>query len=126
MKKFTKNQIIFLFTIFIAIFLTISIGFKNPTQPTTIPPTGNIVIQGTILCLPHKNTFGPQTKECAYGLKDDSGRYFSLNDASHVYKNILGIPMNVRIEVEGVFELRSISNYLDIGVIQVSRVKKLK
>ncbi|MDO8610691.1 MAG: hypothetical protein Q7R95_09165 [bacterium] len=124
-KKVVIILIIILFTIFIAFFFTLRIGFNTPLQPITFPPTGNIVIQGTMVCLPHKNTFGPQTKECAYGLRDDSGRYFSINDTNQKYKNISDIPMNVRVEIEGEFEPKSNTNYPDIGVIQVSHIKKL-
>lgn len=30
---------------------------------------GPVTLDGTFICLPHKNTSGPQTMECAYGLK---------------------------------------------------------
>lgn len=34
---------------------------------------------GEYLCLPHVNTSGPQTLECALGLKTDSGEYYALD-----------------------------------------------
>lgn len=36
-------------------------------------------LSGVQVCLPHKDTSGPQTLECALGLKTDSGEYYALN-----------------------------------------------
>ncbi len=36
-------------------------------------------LTGTYVCLPHKDTTGPQTLECALGMKADDGNYYSLN-----------------------------------------------
>jgi hypothetical protein len=36
-------------------------------------------LSGTQTCLPHKNTAGPQTLECAIGMKTDSGEYYALD-----------------------------------------------
>ena len=36
-------------------------------------------LSGTYLCLPHKDTTGPQTMECALGLKADDGKYYALD-----------------------------------------------
>lgn len=33
---------------------------------------------GTIVCLPHKDTSGPVTLECAYGLQTSDGKYHGL------------------------------------------------
>lgn len=87
-----------------------------------IPPTGPITIEGTMVCLPHKNTEGPQTTECAYGLLDDFGRSFALTDTDPTYKNISGVPMNTRVEVEGNFKLQMGSKYQNIGIIEVTNI----
>lgn len=99
---------------------------KVPLQPSvSVPDAGRIVVKGVMVCLPHKNTSGPQTLECAYGLKDDENRYYALGDTDPTYKNISGVPMNIRVEVEGEFTPRTSTLYQDIGVIEVSRVKRL-
>lgn len=36
-------------------------------------------LSGTQTCLPHKDTSGPQTLECAIGFKTDEGKYYSLD-----------------------------------------------
>ncbi len=38
-----------------------------------------ITVSGTVACLPHKDTSGPQTAECLYGVKVGSG-YYAIND----------------------------------------------
>lgn len=40
----------------------------------------SVTIRGEVVCLPHKNTSGPQTLECALGLKDKRGDYYALRD----------------------------------------------
>lgn len=116
---------------FIVVLVLVLVGFmlfrSVPESVLTVlaPSVGAITIQGRMVCLPHKNTDGPQTLECAFGLKDDEGRYFALSDTDSAYKNIGNVPMNVRVEVEGVFALRTDSNYQDIGVISVTRVTQI-
>jgi hypothetical protein len=36
-------------------------------------------LTGVYTCLPHRNTNGPQTLECALGIKTDNGAYYALN-----------------------------------------------
>ncbi len=36
-------------------------------------------ISGQYVCLPHVDTTGPQTEECAFGLKTDAGEYYAVN-----------------------------------------------
>lgn len=36
-------------------------------------------LTGTHVCLPHKDTSGPQTLECAIGIKTDAGEYYALD-----------------------------------------------
>ena len=90
-----------------------------------VPPVGPITIEGMMVCLPHKNTEGPQTLECAFGLQDDNGRYFALSDTDPSYNNISDVPMNTRVKVDGNFKLRTGSSYKDIGVIEVVGVTQL-
>jgi hypothetical protein len=105
-------------------------GLKTANQPNT--PSApyqdgqTVSIEGIFLCLPHKNTSGPQTTECAFGLKDDSGTYYALQDASLDYSNISGQPTNTRVRVKGTFKPRqNPTNYQDSGLIRVTSVDKL-
>lgn len=36
-------------------------------------------LSGEYVCLPHKDSTGPQTTECAFGLKTDAGEYYGIN-----------------------------------------------
>jgi hypothetical protein len=36
-------------------------------------------LTGEFVCLPHADTSGPQTMECAFGLKTDVGEYFAVD-----------------------------------------------
>lgn len=42
-----------------------------------IPYKGTLT--GEYVCLPHKNTNGPQTLECAFGLKTNVDEYYALD-----------------------------------------------
>lgn len=102
-------------------------GITQPlssSQPTS-SPKGQISVVGELVCVPHKNTNGPQTMECAYGLKAENGVYYGLQDSDPMYKNISGVSMNKRVEVTGSIELKEDSKYDTIGLITVTSLKQL-
>jgi hypothetical protein len=43
------------------------------------PTPQSITLSGTYVCLPHIDANGPQTEECAFGLKTDTGDYYAVN-----------------------------------------------
>lgn len=91
---------------------------------TTTPPAGPLTVVGVVVCLPHKDTSGVQTMECAFGIRDGEGRYFALSDTDPSYGNLMDLPFNsTKVEVSGTFTPRSDSNYQDIGVIAVTSVR---
>ncbi len=95
-------------------------------QSPSVPPQGTAIsVRGTMVCLPHKDTSGPQTMECAFGIKADDGRYYGLSDTDPNYGNVAGVPMDVRVKVDGAFVARADSNYQDIGVIYVTAITRL-
>lgn len=96
------------------------------TPPTNIPPSGAITVEGTLVCLPHKNPGEVQTMECAYGIRNSAGTYFALSDTDPTYKNIASAPMNTRVRAEGTFAPRTDSNYQDIGIISVTKITEVK
>jgi hypothetical protein len=72
----------------------------SPTNlPTGVVQNNSTTLTGEQTCLPHKDTSGPQTLECAIGLKADDGAYYSM-DLSKV-NNGLGIDTSKRIRVTG-------------------------
>jgi peptidoglycan hydrolase-like protein with peptidoglycan-binding domain len=90
----------------------------TPTPPPA-PITNTTTYTGTIVCLPHKDTTGPQTMECAYGLRDNDGKYYSLKDTDPNYANIMNAPMNVAVTVTGSLTLQEDTKYQSVGVISV-------
>jgi hypothetical protein len=88
------------------------------------PAEGQIQIEGTAVCLPHKDTSGPQTLECAYGIKDSQGRYFGLKDSDSGYKNISGLPINKHVKINGTFKKEPSALYPTDGTIEVTKVEK--
>jgi hypothetical protein len=86
------------------------------------PQAGPIALQGKIVCLPHRDTSGPQTLECAFGLQDIQGRYFALRDSDPSYKNISGVGSDEQVDIEGNFTPQDDAKYQSLGVIEVMRV----
>lgn len=61
---------------------------RPPTiMAPTVPPRnipvvrvpGVVSLEGEYTCLPHRDTSGPQTLECALGLKTDRGDHYALD-----------------------------------------------
>jgi hypothetical protein len=92
--------------------------------PVTIPATGPITVSGTMTCLLHKDTSGPQTLECAIGLKEDgTGRYFAINDQAATGVGMLG--GNEHVTVSGSFTpASSDTRYQEVGTITVTSYQK--
>jgi hypothetical protein len=70
----------------------------STTSPKTYPetnttPTTTKTTEGTFFCLPHKNTTGPQTMECAFGMKTAEGKNYAL-DLSAVNSQPIDLPTN--------------------------------
>lgn len=95
---------------------------NSPSESLILPLAGNISVRGMMVCLPHKNTDGPQTLECAFGLKDVMGRNYGLRDTDPTYKNISGVPMNTSVIVTGRFIPQEDSLYQSIGTIEVNNI----
>ncbi|MEP6710741.1 MAG: hypothetical protein ABJA64_03395 [Candidatus Saccharibacteria bacterium] len=51
------------------------------TRQTTSGTTSfsDVTIKGESVCLPHRDTTGPQTMECAQGVKTSSGVYYAVS-----------------------------------------------
>lgn len=91
---------------------------------TPIPVTQEqITVSGEIVCLPHKDQSGPQTLECAYGLKADDGKYYGLSDLN--FEHLPGLPTGERVTIEGKFRTSVDSKYADEGTIEISEVERL-
>lgn len=84
-------------------------------------------LTGTTTCLPHKDTSGPVTLECAIGLQIDSGAFYGLDMSSQAPGSFLDT--GKRVEVTGVVvpveAMSSIQKYDIKGVMRVTAVREL-
>lgn len=62
--------------------------------------TQQVTVKGVSVCLPHKDTSGPTTMECAIGIKTVDGNYYALDTTNGAYQ---GLPAHVEIVVKGEF-----------------------
>lgn len=75
MKNIITIVALALVAIIIAIFVPL-----YPSENELLDATPqNITLSGTYTCLPHMDTTGPQTTECAFGIKADDGSYYAVN-----------------------------------------------
>lgn len=58
----------------------------------------SVIYLGKLVCLPHKDTGGPTTLECAYGLQTTDGLYHALIDEDG---NVTRFPIDTLVEVRG-------------------------
>lgn len=72
-------------------------------------------LTGESVCLPHKDTSGPQTLECAFGLRTDDNRYYALEFPN----NVMNVEFGKRIEVTGTLTTGGDSIYDIVGSIKV-------
>lgn len=86
-------------------------------------PEGSVTIKGEVICLPHKNTDGPQTMECAMGIKDEKGGNYALSDTDPNYKNISALPTGKTVEVTGIVKPAGDSKYQTKGTIEITKTK---
>ncbi|MEO6508853.1 MAG: DUF4173 domain-containing protein, partial [Patescibacteria group bacterium] len=107
-----------------------SIGLVNNMNGTitSMPVTGTpteqatkISVTGTYTCLPHKDTTGPQTMECAFGIQTPDGSHYALRlEQPLIYEFKSG----ERVTVEGsLFPTEEGGKYDIKGVIHVEEAK---
>ena len=66
--------------------------------PTSMPATPHL---GTYVCLPHKDQSGPQTMECAFGIRADNGDHYALDFSTFASDTGMTIATGERIRVDG-------------------------
>jgi hypothetical protein len=101
-----------------------------PTQPSNVPYETSFT--GEYVCLPHKDTSGPQTLECALGLKLDDNTYIATDISSLFNSNQNpNFKTGSRLQVKGTFvPIEQISTdhwqkYGIKGILQVKEVLKI-
>ena len=55
------------------------VPFNPPYESPQTPADNRAMLEGEFVCLPHTDTTGPQTEECAFGLKTADGKYYALD-----------------------------------------------
>lgn len=73
-----------------------------------------VTIEGKAVCLPHKDTTGPQTMECAVGLQASSGKYYAVEDQDITDK----VGKQETVKLTGIIEAPDDSQYDIVGVIR--------
>lgn len=104
---------------------TTSSGPLSPNDPDPSEPASSgerITISGTMICLPHKNTNGPQTLECAMGMKADNGKNYALADPK--WKFLIGIGTSEKITVTGTLKPPTSDKYDTVGTIELQTLTK--
>jgi len=88
-------------------------------------------ITGMWECLPHKDTSGPQTLECAFGIAETgTGNHYGL-DLNLLSGGPTDYPTGTRVRVEGILtpidqlSSNSMQKYNIVGIIGVTSVQKL-
>ncbi len=76
--------------------------FQEAEQPSVPNTPVRMTLSGLVTCLPHANTSGPQTLECAIGLQSDDGVYYAL-DLALLSQIPPPIDTGSRIRANGVF-----------------------
>lgn len=86
-----------------------------------VPEGTETTIEGEVVCLPHKDTSGPQTLECAYGVKLADGTYYGLEDTDENYRNISALPVGKKARITGTLREESSDRYQSTGVFTVTK-----
>lgn len=92
-EHMTKNKLGILLLIgvvalVLAWFLRRSNSVVAPASPGI--PT-EVVLKGKNTCLPHKDTNGPQTLECALGMQSDTGVFYALDTSALPFEEAMKI-----------------------------------
>lgn len=80
---------------------------KNPTQPAVSAspnPSGvptQVTLTGQYTCLPHRDTSGPVTLECALGLQATTGPYYALDTNSIPQATVMKLQTGEQLTVTG-------------------------
>jgi hypothetical protein len=75
-----------------------------------------------MICLPHKNSSGPQTMECAFGLKGDDGKNYGLTDPN--WKYLMGVGGGSEVQITGKLTKKEDTKYDSVGVIEIESLVK--
>lgn len=84
-----------------------------------------VAVKGQMVCLPHWDTSGPHTLECAYGLQDDAGNYYVTDFSNLPHQVVVSVPFDTDLELIGTLIPGSDPKYQSIGRIEVDEINEL-
>ncbi len=103
----------------------------NPGGTNTQPPARATIV-GTITCLPHRDTSGPVTLECALGVREDSsGAHYSVDTRLMASMIWTELPTGARVRIDGVLTpIEYLSSdhwqiYDIVGIISATSIERL-
>lgn len=100
-----------------------------PVDQPALEVPAQTSLTGEQSCLPHRNTQGPVTMECALGIKADDGFYYALDLGKLDQEVVMKVWASQQLTVEGLLvpieQLSSDSwqKYQIEGVMRVDRVE---
>lgn len=124
-KLLRRDILLILITVAVILMTSVVVVAIQSRSFVKAPATGKTAItkKGEVVCMPHKNTDGPQTLECAYGIKDEGGDYYGLrydNENSRFSE----VQIGQKITVKGLLETHNDSVYATMGTIRVAQIEK--
>lgn len=113
----------------IVIALIVGIQFMHTDQQPTNTGSGLIVpqqvtLEGVYTCLPHRDTTGPQTMECALGMQATTNRFYALDLSSIPASQKMGLATGSGVRVQGLMTPVEMLNsdqwqkYYIVGIIK--------
>ena len=117
-------------TVFITLLVIICVGavafggyiaYQKYTENNQPPKKETVTLEGEIVCLPHKNSDGPTTLECAAGLKTAENKHYGLstNDPASPLTTAAGTQK--KASVTGALEPAGDTQYDIQGIIVVEK-----
>lgn len=103
---------------------------RSFTRVTPQDSPSDVTLTGTYTCLPKKDTGGPVTLECAFGLQKD-GEYYALDLSSIPTVDYPALNGGEEITVEGTLvPIEMISSdrwqtYIVKGIVSVDKIRML-
>jgi hypothetical protein len=79
------------------------------------------IMRCVFTCLPHRDTSGPVTQECAYGFQAEDGNYYALKDENRD-KGLFDLSIGEEIEIRGLLIPEKSEKYNSQGVIEIQEL----
>ncbi len=125
-----KTTITIIVIIVVVLVGVLAFNYKKVAKaPTGIP--SQIIVSGVGECLPHRNTSGPQTMECAFGLAVDQDAGHYALDLQAIKDGQMSFETGKHIRVEGSMVPKEQLNtdmwnkYNIEGIIKVNKIEKI-